>query len=206
VPPHGRRTFALLLPGVIAAAGLGGFYNALSSSVIGQTLHEGNRSIAGFMIAALQLSAISASTAAPSSWRPARQVFGGSVVLTAGLGTAIWAIYLVSIPVFLVATVLAGCGYGVLYLGAVRVVALLAPAGRRADVLAALNVVNYLGLSIPSVLAGAAIAGLGLRNTSVVFCAALAALAVASAATQFPATRTTPKPQLVAAEAEACGT
>jgi hypothetical protein len=178
VPAGGRRTFALLLPGVIASAGLGGFYNALSSSVIADTLHEDNRSIAGFTIAALQLCAISASVAQPPTWRPARQVFGGSLVLTAGLAAAIWSIYATSTPAFVAASAIAGAGYGVLYLGAVRIVALLAPAGRRADVLAALNVVNYLSLSIPSFVAGAAIAGLGLRMTSIVFCLVLGLLAV----------------------------
>jgi MFS family permease len=168
---------------------MGGFYNALSSAVVADVLHEANRSVAGFTIAAVQICAVAATSTQRSSGRVSRQVFGGSLVLAAGLTAVVAAVLVTSTPAFLVATGVAGAGYGVLYLGAVRTVARLAPPGRRAEVLAALNVVNYLSLSIPSVLAGAAIAGIGLRDASVVFCAVLAALAVVSAVLQRPTKR-----------------
>jgi Major Facilitator Superfamily len=189
VPVRGRKAFLLLVPGVVASAGMGGFYNALSSAVVADVLHEANRSIAGFTIAAVQVCAVAASSTQPSSGRASRQIFAGSLVLAAGLAAVVGAVFAGSTPAFLVATGVAGGGYGVLYLGAVRTVALLAPPGRRADVLAALNVVNYLSLSIPSVLAGVAIAGIGLRTASVVFCTVLAALAMVSAVLQRPTNR-----------------
>jgi hypothetical protein len=62
----------------------------------------------------------------------------------------------------------------------VRLVALMAPPGQRAEPLAALNIVNYLSLSVPTLVAGAAITRTGLPETAVVYCLTMLSLAVVS--------------------------
>jgi MFS family permease len=187
VPRSARRAFALLLPGVVASASIGGFYNSLAGSVSVELLAESGRAVGGFAIAMMQVAAVSASTLTRPSAAPAWLVLLGSLALAFGLAFIAGSLILGSTPAFFVGTALAGGGYGVLYLGAVRTVALMAPVGQRAEPLAALNVANYLSLSVPTVLAGAAITRIGLEQTAIAYCLVVLVLALSSA---LAATRT----------------
>jgi hypothetical protein len=187
IPVPARRVFLLLLPGVVAAAAVGGLYNSLAGSVSVEVLGESSKAVGGFAIAVLQVAAVGTSALMRPSAAPDRLVLWGSVTLAAGVSLIGAALLLGSTPVFFAGTALAGAGYGVLYLGAVHLVALMAPPGERAEPLAALNVVNYLSLSVPTLVAGAAITRIGLQETAVVYCSAMLVLAGVSAAA---ATRT----------------
>jgi MFS family permease len=180
VPPAARRSFALLVPGVVASAAMGGFYNSLSGSVAVQILGHANRAISGFAILTLQAAAIAASLAMPALARAPRVVVAGSCVLAAGLGVLALSLVAGSTTAFFLGTALAGAGYGAVYLGTVRVLADLAPAGRRAELMSALNVVNYLSLSVPTLAAGVLATHVGLRPTAISFCLVLVALALTS--------------------------
>jgi MFS family permease len=180
VPVGARRTFAFLLPGVVAAAAMGGFYNSLSGSVITQILGQPNRALAGLAITALQVCSVVASLISPPDAAPWRLVQRGSAALALGLlalGASLW---IGSEAGYFLATAVAGAGYGVLYMGAIRVLAQVAQPGQRAGPLAALNVVNYLSLSVPTVLVGQAATWFGLRPTAIVLCLVLAILACAA--------------------------
>jgi MFS family permease len=189
IPPEARRTVALLVPGVVASAALGGFYNSLSGSVTSHILAAHSKAISGLVITVLQAFAVIASTLAPSRVSPRRFVFVGSTLLALGVAGLTASLVLRSLGLFVAATALAGAGYGIQYLGAVRTVAMIAPFGQRAEPLAALNVVNYLSLAVPSIVAGEAATITGLRPTAVVFCIVLVVLAVLSAATHLSAGR-----------------
>jgi MFS family permease len=181
IPPEARRTVALLIPGVVASAALGGFYNSLSGSVTTDVLGAHSKAITGLVILVLQAFAVIASTLAPARISPRRFVYIGSTLLAVGVAGLTASLLVRSLPVFVAATALAGAGYGIQYLGAVRTVATIAPVGQRAEPLAALNVVNYLSLAIPSIVAGEAATAAGLRPTAVGFCLILVVLAVVSA-------------------------
>jgi len=75
-----------------------------------------------------------------------------------------------------------GFGWGACFLGGFRAVSALASPTRRGELLAALYVVAYLAMSVPSVVAGFASASLGLRTTAIVFFAAVGGLALAGLA------------------------
>jgi MFS family permease len=181
VPPAARRSFAMLVPGVVASAAMGGFYNSLSGSVSVQILGQSSRVITGFAILTLQAAAIVASLAMPALARAPRVVVAGSCALAGGLGVVALALAAGSTTAFFLGTALAGGGYGGVYLGTVRVLADLAPIGRRAELMSALNVVNYLSLSVPTLAAGVLATHIGLRPTAISFCLVLVGLALTSA-------------------------
>ena len=57
----------------------------------------------------------------------------------------------------------------------------LAAPGQRAGLIAAIFIINYLGLGIPVVIAGVATAHFGLHRTALAYCVAMAALIAAAA-------------------------
>jgi hypothetical protein len=79
-------------------------------------------------------------------------------------------------------TAVAGAGFGTgFFLGAFRILTLLADPGQRAGLIAAVWIVFFLAFSVPVVIAGVATAHFGLHRTSVVHCAVIAVLAAAAA-------------------------
>ena len=69
----------------------------------------------------------------------------------------------------LAATLLAGSGGGMAFVGSLALVNELAPPERRAEVLAAYNLVGYLALSVPIVAVGVLTSAIGLRPASLAF-------------------------------------
>ena len=57
----------------------------------------------------------------------------------------------------------------------------LAASAQRAELIAAIFIINFLGLSIPVVIAGVVTAHVGLHRTALAYCVAMAALVAAAA-------------------------
>ena len=74
------------------------------------------------------------------------------------------ALAVTSLPLFVVAAVLAGAGFGSAFLGALRSVSQLAGPHERAALLSAVYIVSYLAFSIPALVAGVLITHLGLHT------------------------------------------
>jgi hypothetical protein len=92
------------------------------------------------------------------------------------------AIETASAAAFLAGAGVAGAGFGTgFFLGAFRVLTRLASPGQRASLIAAIWIVFFLAFSVPVVIAGVATTRFGLRQTAVVYSAALAVLAAAAA-------------------------
>jgi len=106
----------------------------------------------------------------------------GCLILFAGMAITFGAIATGTAAVFLAGTAVAGVGFGLAFLGAFRVVTALAPPAEHAGLVAAIFIVNFLAFSIPAVIAGWAVTRYGLHRTALVYCAVVAALAVAAAA------------------------
>jgi hypothetical protein len=70
----------------------------------------------------------------------------------------------------------AGAGFGLAFLGANRILIALAAPAQRAGLIAAIFIINFLGLSIPALIAGVATTHFGLHSTALAYCAAVAAL------------------------------
>ena len=72
-------------------------------------------------------------------------------------------------------------GFGLALLGVNRTLIALAAPAQRAGLIAAIFIINFLGLSIPVVIAGVATAHVGLHRTALAYCVAMAALVAAAA-------------------------
>ena len=110
-------------------------------------------------------------------------------MLFAGMAITFGAIATGTAAVFLAGTAVAGVGFGLAFLGAFRMVTAPAPPAEHAGLVAAIFIVNFLAFSIPAVIAGWAVTHYGLHRTALVYCAVVAALAVAAAASLMVHTR-----------------
>jgi hypothetical protein len=106
----------------------------------------------------------------------------GTAALIAGVTVTLVAVRAGSPAGFYTGTAIAGIGFGAGFQGGIRLVAPLAPPDQRAGVVSVLFTVSYLGMGLPAVLAGAAVAsGGGLVATTYPF--GLAVIALAALAT-----------------------
>ena len=83
-----------------------------------------------------------------------------------------------SSALFVAGTVVGGAGFGVAFLGALRVLSAAIPNEHRAAVMSAFYVVAYLSISIPAILAGVVVTPLGLQPTFEIFGSVVAGLAL----------------------------
>jgi MFS family permease len=102
------------------------------------------------------------------------------VALAAGTALFIVAVAASSLSTFVLASLVAGGGFGSAFLGALRTVTQLAQPHERAALLSAVYVVSYLAFSVPAVVAGLLITHVGLRDTSLGYGSFVALLAVST--------------------------
>jgi MFS family permease len=180
VVPRGSRAtfFAATLAGVAAFA-VFGVFNSLVPSFLVASLHETSHAVAGAAAfsafaggAAAQIA--QARTAAPSLLRRSVPTIALGLILVAG------AMWLPSLPMFLIGGVVTGAGGGMVFKGALAVAASTAPPASRAEVLAGFFLGAYVGLSVPVIGLGVATTYAPARDVMLVF-VALAALAIALA-------------------------
>ena len=96
-------------------------------------------------------------------------VIRGSLGLIAGVGLTLFAVLIESAAVLYVGSVVAGIGFGSAFSGVVRTLTVLAPPDKRGALVAAIYIVIYVSFSVPTVLAGIALARFPLRETTYVY-------------------------------------
>jgi hypothetical protein len=181
VPRQARATFAVALPCLIAAPALLGFYLSLGPSLAAQVLGSPDL-VWGGLVIFLVTGSGAAATVALRGVSGAAAMLAGCLALLAGVVVTLAALETASAAAFLAGAAVAGAGFGTGYfLGAYRILTLLAGPGQRASLIAAIWIVYYLAFSVPVVIAGVATTHFGLHQTSVVYSAALAVLAAAAA-------------------------
>jgi hypothetical protein len=175
IPREARSTFAATLPCLVALWALGGFYLSLGPSLASLMLQSKNLLWGGFVICLLMGCAAAASITLRTmdSYRAMR---AGSATLMGGLCVTIASIATSTPALFLAGTAIAGCGFGLAFLGAFRSLTALAPAEQRAGLIATIYTVSYLAFSVPVVIAGIIATRVGLHDTSLGYAAVLAAL------------------------------
>jgi MFS family permease len=176
VPQVARSAFAALSPALVAAWALGGLYLSLGPSLAASLLKTENRLAGGVVIAALALAGAAASAFA-GRVDPRAMVIRGSLVLVAGVGITLFAVAVESTVLLYVGSFIAGLGLGPAFSGVLRSLAPLAPPDKRGALLASIYIVLYLSFSVPTVLAGIAVAHYPLRDTTYVYGVAVMALA-----------------------------
>jgi len=165
VPPQARGAYAALLPSIVATWALGGLYLSLGPSIVGELSHSAGRLSGALIIVALNgTGAVMA--IAGRSWPPGRALYAGAGLLTTGVVIAMAALASGQTVLFFAGTVVAGAGVGPSFSGALRTLTGLAPAANRAEMVTAIYVAAYLGLSIPAVIAGVAVTQVGLFDTA----------------------------------------
>jgi MFS family permease len=177
VPPAARRPFLLASLGAISAWSIGGLFLSLGPQLTAELFHTTNHLLAGVGVFALSGSAAVAQLAfgRRPSWAGAT---GGSIALSAGMVLIVLAASSESTPLFLAGAIVGGAGFGVAFLGALRILVGALPAEHRAGVLSAFYIVSYLALSLPAIAAGFVVQSLGLEQTFEIFGSAVSALAL----------------------------
>jgi MFS family permease len=122
-------------------------------------------------------------------WESRRAMRYGALLLIAGLAVVVTALGPGSVVLFFLGTVVLGVGWGIAFMGSFRVLSGLAPDGHRAEVLTAIYIVAYTSMSVPAIIAGLAVGGIGLHATATIFAAVVVLLAALAALTARPEQR-----------------
>jgi predicted MFS family arabinose efflux permease len=165
VPPQARRALWLSLPVDVAVWAMGGFYLSLAPSLVRAATGSTSNLIGGGLVAVLTLSG--ALMIFTLRNRPADKVLRlGAGLLAIGVTLILTAVHSASLPLFFIATLIAGSGFGAGFLGALRSVVPLALPHERAGLMSAFYVLSYLAFCLPSLLAGNLIRSFGLIATT----------------------------------------
>jgi MFS family permease len=201
VPRQLRSRFALLSIGTAATWAVGGFYLSLGPSLAAELLHSQQRTVGGVVVFLL-IGLGSFATLFLSSWTNRRAGYFGSVFMVTGLLLVLYAVSIESAPLFFAGSVVLGTGWGPSYMAGFRAIAALAPPQHKAEVLAALFVVNYLFFSLPAIVAGLVAAHFGLHTATLAFGAVVTCMAAIAGFGIYAADRpVAPEPKTKAAPA-----
>jgi predicted MFS family arabinose efflux permease len=190
VPAAVRRPFALAALAVLSSWSVAGLFLSL-----GPQLSAGLFNTTDHLVPGLGIFALAASGAATqllfgraAPWLGATL---GSIALATGLLLIVLSAATDSSPVYLAGAIVGGGGFGVAFLGGLRVLSAAIPTAHRAEVMSAFYVVAYASLSVPAILAGVLVTPLGLEATFELFGSVIAGLALVLAAMAW---RTRPQP------------
>ena len=177
VPVQARATLWRVLPLNVATWALGGFYASLAPSLVRTATGSTSNLIGGATVAALTLTG--AAMIFTLRNQPASKALQlGTVLLPTGIVLILLGVHSASLPLFFLGTLVAGCGFGAGFLGAVRSLVPLALPHERAGLMSAFYVLSYLAFCLPSFLAGNLTHTFGLVATADGYGAGLIVLSV----------------------------
>lgn len=180
VPAALRRPFLVAGLTVLSAWSLGGLFFSLGPALGARLLDSTSVVVSSVGIVVLAASA-ALSQLLLRRTAPWKGALIGSVGLAAGVALIVLATALDSGALYLVGSAIAGVGFGIGFLGGLRALLGAIPPEHRASVMAAYYVVAYLSLSLPAVLGGLIVGGLGLQATFEVVGAIVVLLAFVAA-------------------------
>ena len=153
VPVQARATLWRVLPLNTATWALGGFFASLAPSLVRTATGSTSNLIGGATVAALTLTG--ALMIFTLRNRPATKALQlGASLLSTGVILILLGVHSASLALFFLGTLVAGCGFGAGFLGAVRSLVPLALPHERAGLMSAFYVLSYLAFCLPSLLAG----------------------------------------------------
>ena len=177
VPRVIRGAFALASAGVVASWSIGGLYLALAPTLVSELL-DTHSHLAGGATVFVLAGAGALSQLVFRGLTPQRAMGSGALVLAAGMAATATSLSTGSAALFLGASTVTGAGFGVAFMGALRMISTVAPEDQRAEVMSAFYVVAYLSLSVPAVIAGLLAPSLGIEATFRIFSAAVVVVAL----------------------------
>jgi MFS family permease len=177
VPVQARSTLWRVLPLNTATWALGGFYASLAPSLVRTATGSTSNLIAGSTVAALTVTgALMIFTLRNRS--AALALLLGASLLPTGIVLVLLGVHSASLALFFLGTLVAGCGFGAGFLGAVRSLVSLALPHERAGLMSAFYVLSYLAFCLPSLLAGNLTRSFGLVATTDGYGAVLIVLSI----------------------------
>ncbi|MFL1524459.1 MFS transporter [Pseudomonas sp. O230] len=177
VPVKARATLWRVLPLNTATWALGGFFASLAPSLVRTATGSTSNLVGGSTVAALTLTgALMIFTL--RNRPPAKALLLGGTLLPIGVVLLLLGVHSASLPWFFLGTLVAGCGFGAGFLGAVRSLVPLALPHERAGLMSAFYVLSYLAFCLPSLLAGNLTRTFGLVATTDGYGAVLIVLSV----------------------------
>jgi MFS family permease len=171
------RAFLATVPVLVACWALSGLYLSLGPSLVLTMEHSTNKLLGGSIVFILCGCGALAGVIA-HAWPPRRAMSVGCTTLGIGVILTVLSVAQDVMALLYIGTVVAGCGFGLGFLGAFRTLAGLTMSEHRSELIATIYVVAYLSFSIPSVIVGVLSAHVGLHDTSIGFGIAVAALAL----------------------------
>jgi MFS family permease len=198
VPRSVRGPFLLAALAVTSSWSIGGLFLALGPELSGRLFDTTNHLVTGIAVFLLA-GAGSVAQLAFGRRAPWAAAAGGSVALAAGMALIVLAASTDSAALFVIGALVGGAGFGVAFLGALRLLSGAIPPDQRGAVMSAFYVVAYTALSIPAVLAGIAVTPLGLRSTFELFGGVVGGLALLVAAEAWRTRPRASEPQVVTA-------
>ena len=187
LPAASRSTFFAAGAGAFSAFAIFGLFTSLAPSFIAGTLHEPSRFVAG-AVTFVVFGAAAVSQVLTARLTPVRQLQLAVTLMSVGLVALATGVLVTSLPIFVGAGVLAGAGVGILFRSSIGVAASLASGPSRGEILAALFLIAYAGMSLPVLLIGLALAFVPSTTVLVAFAAIVLVLVLVSG-TRMIATR-----------------
>jgi predicted MFS family arabinose efflux permease len=168
------------MPTSIAIWALAGLYLSLGPALAVALTKSTNRIVGGLVIFSL-MGVGAVASAAVQRRDPRGLLIAGSIVVVIGVGLTLAAVAAGSSALLYAGSTIAGIGFGPAFSGVVRGLGPLAPPEQRGALFAALYIVVYLAISVPTIAAGVATSHYGLNDTTYVYGAVVMVLAAATA-------------------------
>jgi MFS family permease len=181
VPAAIRRSFTIAAISTFVAWAVTGLFLSLVPSFVITVLKDDNLAVAGGVMA-LMLGSSAVAQLAAQRLESLRTQAAGLVVMIAGVAALIFAVLDKSLPVLLAASVLAGIGQGLAFMGSLADVSEIAPADRKGDIVASYYVVIYLATALPAVGVGVLAQLASLSTAFLVFAYVVIAICLAGLA------------------------
>jgi MFS family permease len=179
VPVQARSTLWRVLPLNTATWALGGFFASLAPSLVRTATGSTSNLIGGATVSALTVTgALMIFTLRNRPAGKALQI--GASLLPIGVLLILLGVHSASLALFFFGTLVAGCGFGSGFLGAVRSLVPLALPHERAGLMSAYYALSYLAFCLPALLAGHLSRSYGLLVTTEGYGAVLIVLALAA--------------------------
>jgi len=180
VPREARSAFVLASLGVLASWSVLGVLLALGPKLVAELLGGGSH-LAGGTVMFTTVAAATVASVAVRHVEVRRATIGGSLVLALGMGLMAASLSSGSLALLLAAGVVAGAGFGIAFLGALRALTRVVPEHHRAETMAAFYLVAYGSNALPTLGAGVALAHFALLPTFRAFALAVGFVALAAA-------------------------
>jgi len=161
IPHDARGAFWAAGTGAFTGFSVFGLMMALTPTVLAQAMGVTSRLAAGAVPFAVFMSAAVAQVVTVRL-RLRRQLLLSWILMGVGIAVVAVAVAMGALAAFVVGGIAAGAGVGVMFRASLGVAGGLAPAGARGEVFAALFLIAYVGLAVPTLLIGAALAWLPL--------------------------------------------